>query len=348
MEKYYPIFKSKSAEFKSIYRLPPNILECIVPIFDIVAKPSNITLKLHLLKIIGYFTVCINPKAVSYLDFYMLENKSHVALRFFHNKLSRKWTNIIYVVNKDTSDVFLSNLKEILRQRKNGICIRIFIEDFEDTNSIVNNLNEKLKLDYSEIDLLLDMRYLSEDSDKNEIYKNLILQINKIKNLRKFRNFILSGSSFPIDLTKLKADQIHFIERNEWSIWKKVMKNNLLQRIPAYSDYIISNPLLSQFGDTPPNASASIRYTLENQFCIYRGKGTRQYKYAQFFDLSEALIKSNEYYGSSHCEGDNFIQRCGTEKKKPGSLETWRRVGTSHHLTVTVNQILQLLRDLRK
>lgn len=347
MENYYPIFKAKAAEFKSIYALPSEVRKNIVPIFDIVTNQARVTLKEHMLKIYGYFSLIINHNSTVYLDFYMLSEKSNKALKIFQKRIFGKWKKIIYVINKDTPQEFLSVLREIKKQRNNGICIRIFLEDFDNINNIVEDLKEKMDVDYEEIDLLLDMRYLKSDMVVNQLYNELINHILKIRNLNRFRNFILSGSSFPVDLSELKADTIHTIERKEWKIWKKIMKEKPTPRIPKYSDYLISNPLLSAFGDNPPNASASIRYTSENDFYIYRGRGTRQHSYKQFFDISESLINSQEYYGEKHCDGDKFIQICGTVKNKTGNLETWRKVGTTHHLTVAVNQILQLFRVLR-
>ena len=156
----------------------------------------------------------------------------------------------------------------------------------------------------------------------------------------------MAGGNFPVDLTELTADQIHILPRKSFIIWERLIKSDKLERMPAFGDYAISHPSLSELEGEYPNASASIRYTHEKNFLVYRGKGVRQRGYEQFYDISETLINSPHFYGRDHCKGCEFIDDCGTKKESTGNLTTWRWVGTAHHITVVVNQLRQFFRDL--
>lgn len=348
-DQYVPILKCKEGEFKALYRVGTPIIDFVVPIVDLVPNPQK-KFDDHIISSLRYITKYWNPEKLIYIDGYMIQDYGLLRdgthpLEYIFDELSSKEFTAIPSISNVTGLQYNRVVKSICAKDRKGVCIRIFRRQSNSLNIEIDRLLNDLELDRNSVDLLIDLRSLEELSI-DEIYNWCIHELNNLNYISEWRSLVVSGGNFPIDLTELKPDQIHLIVRKEWENWKRIIESEEIERIPSYSDYAISHPLMSEFIGIP-NASASIRYTQESEFYIYRGKGTRQYSFEQFYDLSESLINSVEYYGQDHCDGDKFIHNCGTEKDSTGNLTTWRWVGTIHHLTVVANQLRQFFRDFK-
>jgi hypothetical protein len=357
-KQYVPILKGKMGEFSALNILAPEVKNAIVPIIDIVTPPNTKKMSLlspkkkletHLETTVKYFSKYWGKSSKIYVDCYMLQSYSilgkHPIELLFNSFLSEN-LNTIPVISNITDFNYNNAVKNIINKEKKGVALRIFRKKALDVASEIHDLHSFLDIDPSQIDLVIDLRSLEEFSLSKARLVTLNI-VSEIPNLSKWRSFILAGGNFPVDLTDITADQVFPLPRTEWQLWKSLILKNDLDRIPTYSDYAISHPRIVEIDSEHVNASASIRYTHEEDFFIYRGKGTRQHGYEQFYDISESLINSSEFYGASHCYGDQFISTCATEKKRKGNLTDWRRVGTNHHITVVVNQLLQFWRDFK-
>jgi hypothetical protein len=356
---YAPILKCKEGELKALTKLSLKQKDSVVPIVDIVDNPLK-SFEEQVNAAVTYLSKW-DKNRLLYIDGYMVQEGELIFsgqhyMQYIFDELTKNVFNIIPVISNIANADYFEAIKNILIKDQKGICVRIFRSETRDINLELDNILNYLEIDQTSVDLLIDLESV-EDLTIDEISNWSIKKISEIKHLTKYRSLIISGGNFPINLIKLKADQIHFIPRKQWLAWQNICKSSEIDRIPAYSDYAISHPQMFELDEDEsqvsepdkiiPNASASIRYTHESDYIIYRGKGTRQHGYKQFFSISESLINSEEYYGKNHCEGDEFICKCGTEKKKTGNLTTWRWVGTVHHITVVVNQLLQFWRDFK-
>jgi hypothetical protein len=348
-EQYVPILKGKAGEFLALSKLDTVIKDSIIPLIELVPKPTTKGFEDHIISTLGYIQKNWEPHRVIYVDGYMIQDSGNLftnihPMKYIFDELRSKNFNILPVLNSNTGTDYKEIVKTIAKEENNGICIRVFRDSFDNIENFLVDCLDFFEIEPSSVDLVIDLRDIG-NLNNLEIYSLTIETLNNLNFLSNWRNLILSGSSLPIDLVALKPDQIHILPRKEWIVWKKIFENGKVERLPIFSDYAISHPMLSNYDSTYPNASASIRYTQEIEHYIYRGRGTRQKGFEQFFDLSESLINSSDYYGESHCAGDEYIKKCGTEKKKPGSLQTWRWVGTNHHLTLVINQLRQFFRD---
>ncbi len=301
--------------------------------------------------IIKFFKERWERDRLIYIDNYLLNKDEKLSndvypLEHIFKILLEDNFNILPVLHIDQSETQKFILKSLVNTINRGVALRIPLNYDNELNTILNESTKFLEIKKDKIDLILDMQDLSSVDIKH--YGNFIIDtVNQLNGLNTLRSFVISGGTLPLDLQKIDADSVKTIPRNMWLIWKHSVGSQKLKRIPSYSDYCISHRLMSETSGGPPNPSASIRYTHENKFFIYRGRGLKQHKHAQYFAIAEALYYSNHYYDQKHCAGDEFIFECATEKKKPGSPEKWRWVGTAHHITVVVNQLRQFFRDLR-
>jgi hypothetical protein len=89
--------------------------------------------------------------------------------------------------------------------------------------------------------------------------------------------------------------------------------------------------------------TAGIRYATERDWYMIRGRTLEAPgAHAQFHRLSADLVQSDEFLGEKHCWADREIKAISLRKDRPGSLTTWRTIGTTHHLRVVDRQIASL------
>jgi hypothetical protein len=105
----------------------------------------------------------------------------------------------------------------------------------------------------------------------------------------------------------------------------------------------ISNP------DLPPNGQATIlaqlRYTTPESYLVYKGEDVHRAGgtgYAQFHTICADLVQRAEFRGENFSHGDQQIAEKAATTGSPGNAETWRMIGTSHHLETVIDQIANL------
>ena len=193
--------------------------------------------------------------------------------------------------------------------------------------------------------MLVDIKEIrKEDGNK---YKRFLDLAQKITDLPKWRSFAFAGGSFPEDLTDCKLDEENLLPRLEWINWISRNGKNSLKRKPAFADYTIQHPIykeISQFYAP----TASIKYTLDNEWLIMRGKKQR---YEMYLAHAKLLSGDNRYCGDGFSYGDKYIAEKAQhhdvymkDKKVggTGSTETWLRAGINHHLALVADQIANL------
>ncbi len=244
-------------------------------------------------------------------------------------------------------DEELKRAAYIVAKKGGGICMRLVCSDFSD----LTNMNQEIAklisssgLKKEEIDLLVDVKETEKNGDKYTKYLNLS---QGIPNLERWRTFIFASGSFPENLSECKLDEENLIPRIDWISWKENHKKNL-KRTPAFADYTIQHPIykeLSQFF----HPTSSIKYTLENEWLIMKGKKQR---FELYLASAAELVKDKRFYGENYSDGDKYIaekaKHFAVYIKKPsvkgtGSTETWLRAGINHHLVLVARQVANLL-----
>lgn len=228
-----------------------------------------------------------------------------------------------------------------------GLCIRIdksHLGEKELATQIMAFI-ELNGLDIENTDLLVDLRVIDADTDAKLVRE----QLERLPNLSKWRSFILSGGVFPKDLTNYAAGEVHELPRYDWALWNDTHLTSL-PRKPIFSDYTILHPFYEY---VPAIGSASVRYTDENKYWIFRGKKpgviNRKTKEKgpgseQYIDHARTIIKRSFYKGATYSFGDAEINRIASEgNEKPGNPGKWLEIGINHHLTLTARQAANLV-----
>ena len=133
------------------------------------------------------------------------------------------------------------------------------------------------------------------------------------------------------------------LPREEWISWRDHLYANRSNgtRIPTFSDCVIQHPAgVEGFNPILMQVSASIRYTLEDDWLLIKGESTRfRAPSQQFPELAVRLVYGDlrRYYkGPDHCQGCESIKASADGAPKLGSAEVWRRLGTIHHLSMVM------------
>jgi hypothetical protein len=146
----------------------------------------------------------------------------------------------------------------------------------------------------------------------------------------------------------LARGEIHRLRRFEWPQWRNL--DSWVGRRPAFGDYTIQHVNFKE--PVPvPNVSASIRYTIENEFFVMRGEGVLNEGgpgYGQWNAWAALLIGRPEFFGATFSAGDRYIVDRASDWNSPGTAQTWLHAGFSHHVTTAALQVADRLEQVRQ
>jgi hypothetical protein len=339
---YVAVLKGKRAEFPALGALKDKAN--ITPLIEAIPSATDKDIPRRM-------SAVWSPDWEYYIDFGFLDDpddttdpapESH-PLRKCFAEVGKKNQMAIPVTSLARSRGYQSAVKKVAAEHKNGIAIRLTYDDFEDDDELDGLLaaaTDYFKLDASQIDLFLDLGSIA-NSSAGAIAQMHRANIDLIPDLNKWRTLTVLASAFPLSLAPLVRNKWNPAGRHDWRGWKTLVTGSRPpRRLPAYGDYAIAHP------DLPPEGRATIlaqlRYATVDNWLIWKGENVFKHGFDQFLNICKDLIKLPEYCGPSFSQGDAEIQSKATTDGSPGNAETWRRIGTNHHLEMVLDQIANL------
>ncbi len=353
---YVPILKGKAGEFHALKLLDKESRNSCLPMLEIPAIPWDFDLdapKTSLDKHLERFAkrVCASWSSGAQLliDAQLVENDGLVAgvahpIAVLAQAISPEVARLIPVTGLGRSESYQLATRDAAGLHGHGASVRLEREDILDLDALQDELKlllEILSLDPTKVDLIVDLRELSE-GDEVSTYEWISDVLRRLPLVNAWRRLVLSGSSFPENLSSLRADTSTMLPRVEWSIWKALRRTNSLPRLPLFADYAIAHPSSIEVDPKKMRMSANIRYTLDSNWLVLRGRSVQLHGYAQFNRLSSELVMSGHFSGPEFSPGDRYIARCAQGIDGPGNATTWRWVGSAHHLTMVGRQLSAL------
>ncbi|MBI6548618.1 beta family protein [Xenorhabdus sp. VLS] len=361
MISYIPILKTKRAEFTALSQLDTFTKSKIIPLLEIEPVPidpdTDIPDKTYDEMLNGFGQkilsgcdgipvvfldgILIEEQFISSTDTYPIENAI--------NQARSAGFRVIPVTSPTRTFNYQQSISTLVQGE---VCLRLTTTDLVNPQLITDYINE-LQITHENIDVIIDLRdVLSEDSVSLEHSKILALGlINNLNNLQRFRSVSLASGSFPVDLSGISLGA-YSQTRLEWILWQDLYSSGRLLRNVIYSDYGIQHPDYSRLATRFPSVTASVRYTGDSDFLVFRGKVANRYGYEQYGAHSKAIVSHPEYSGNTFSNGDkdidNYAQEYAKYLQNPtgnykfGSPEVWRKIGQNHHITKVVSQLSSL------
>lgn len=360
---YIPVLKGKSGEFKALKEISTTRKAKMAPIIELVGynppkmseeklarrkKPVR-TYDDHLSDNLKNIIELWDTGTPIFIDTHLIPIKNLLStgrssnIKMIHSSLFDKDIIAIPVISPGFSKPVMSEYKSIINKYKHGACLRLSIEDIDndDLAEVITNTLTYYGLSIEDTDLVIDFGYVAENQVNSVAMIARRLINNIIDDIEAWRTLTLVSGSFPIDLSAFGPDTATLIERSDWRLWIALIGRSL-KRKPVYGDYAIANPIIRDLDGIPPNMSASIRYTSDNQWLIMKGKGVKGNGFEQTHRITKSLTSRAEYEGEHYSPGDLWIMKCSKRQVGPGNPTTWRMAGTSHHLHKVLDQLSSL------
>jgi hypothetical protein len=192
----------------------------------------------------------------------------------------------------------------------------------------------------SEVDFVLDYE-APEFTDFEGFCTMLSAVCHRIPHLSEWRTFTILGTSFPSSMGKLTKG-INIVKRMEWQVYLAILSGEVkLPRIPTFGDYCIGHPSVLEGDMRKLKPSATIRYTIGQDWLIIKGTQVRKNR-AQYYAHSETLLKSGHFFGPNFSAADSRIAECANRIGTPGDPCLWRQLGTNHHIEKVVSDFASL------
>lgn len=355
---YVPILKSRAGEFTALERLSDKTKKRILPLIEVTDIPWDFksnqkakTLNQHvdkfadkLVKSWGIDYAILVDLPASLLDG-KVSSGDHL-LKHLCDEGRTKGLKIVPVTGLARGSAYNAELKAACVTDKNGASIRLEPSDLANPSlkAALDTLLEEVGVKASEVDLILDFKEILP-SQENTVLLALQQASSTLPRIKEWRSITFAASSFPKDLSGVGPNQMERIPRTEWKIWK-AMKGDKARfaTMFGFGDYAISHPVMNEVDPRIIRMSANIRYTLDDEWLVLKGKSVRSTGYGQYSDpLSTQLAKMKEYKGASYSAGDQYIEDCAKKKVTSGNMTTWRFVGVNHHVTLAADQLSKML-----
>jgi len=222
-----------------------------------------------------------------------------------------------------------------------GVCLRYDIMNSVAGPSmtaakLIEETLRAMEADLASADLILDLGWL--DPDQALSADPIVNLLNEVSRMGDWRSVVMLGTSIPSTMSVVEEDSIGRIRRVEWDLWRSLM-NGSVDRLPSFGDYGVQNPQ-PPFDPGGPGMRANVRYTIDKETVVARGRSVVQEGNEQYRELCQRPMALPEFCGEGYSWGDEIICGCAGNIIVPGGQDMWRGAGCSHHIQFTVDQLL--------
>ena len=197
---------------------------------------------------------------------------------------------------------------------------------------------------WSAAHLILDLGSLA-GADANTAEHLMDRAYEAVSSAAEWKTLTILAAAFPLSLVRIRKDDMGLIDRNEFIAWLNRRHAGKYSRMPTFGDYVVQNSDTVEPADPtkPINPYAAIRYTLERTWLVVKGKVISEHGGAQFIDLAKRLTNDARFIKRPpHCEGCRRVLETAEDYEAVLDPRGWRRWGTVHHITLTIEQVSAL------
>lgn len=346
---YAPIVKGKMWDLKALGKLSGKVRVLVKPLVEAMPVPKDRTVDQHLDKFTHYI-VKHYPLGSMFADFYGLmpgavtdEGVSAVVAGF--RLLLKKGRIATPTYGFERDDLLWPELRSVVEDFGQGFCFRIDVDDLddaaEDTWAQLIERSADLGLEPSDIDLVIDLRDIREQSVSE--LKEKVIDFLSLKPIgHNYRTIAVAGSSALKTVSVIAKDGEDDIERRELNLWTQLQLDLGDSQLLVFGDYGVIHP---EFSDVGPNknANAKIRYTLGPNIRYFRGhKLYEPSDFPQYHLLADRVRNSSVYRGRGFSYGDAYIDDCADFRTGSGNLGNWVLADMNHHIEYSASQVARI------
>lgn len=345
---YVPILKVKRGEKASLQLLAPHIISMITPILEIVERIESKapTVDSHLNTSFKNLAESVRPYSRCFLDVRELEpDGSSAAEEVFQRSVDAGMVFVPVTGVSRTVDV-----NAAMAHRTHGLAIRLTRSEFESGGMprAIDRFLAKHALVPEQIDLIVDLGAVDQMISFG-VMSLATSFLADIPHQVRWKTLTISSCAFPNSMGGVARHAHALVERADWIAWREGLydQRGAIPRLPTFSDCAIQHPKgIEGFDPITMQVSASVRYTLTDDWLLIKGESTRRTPPStQFPDLARKIVYgqlNSHFAGAQHCTGCSCVKNSADGAKKLGSAEAWRRIGTIHHMTCVIEQLKAL------
>ena len=340
---YIPALKWRQGEKLALKNLSDRLKNSIIPLIELVNDEGDNPEDLS-----NDLSAFWNKTA--YLDVHY--RPQHFARTALNNVATHTQNiDIIPVARLDSPQIVIEGIKSVAGMHNNGFALRIMATqdiDFSMLTEDVRLMLERLSAPKDRVDLMIDFGYLES---KTQTYQTTLESVASAISFDSWRRVVVVAGNFPPSLQDFRPNEDNLLKRSELELWQKNRVTGGRELI--YSDYTIRYPDNVTKG---LRGSKSVRYTLENDFQVFRGtREDKSFKYLVHAMNIKALY--SDKYPESYCWGDEIIAEKANQLEKclsdgvdpetydgfsPGGAKDWVAWSINHHMTVVLKSNLQV------
>lgn len=334
MKKYFPVLLAKAGELTALSNLAQGVKDEISPVIQVLTGNYD--------KVEVFAS---NEWAFAdnelFLDFSLCDPFDRGRTRNLITNLSGAGVNVVPVIQANSDARYISLIQALIANGTvSNICTRFSNGSggFININGQVAALLGSTGVNRNRSSILLDFGYV-EDHNYNMIAALAIGIITGINHKPDYNNIIVASSSFPENLSALvPAGRVYRLQRFEWDIWQTLIAQPGFAGTIKYGDYGTKFPF---YAEANFQGSCSIKYTLPDEYIIYRGEisGNHAQGNGQYIIFANRLVGSADYSGAGFSWGDGLIdfyagQVLANPKRRTGNATSWVEISQNHHITM--------------
>lgn len=269
---YVPVMRMKPAELRALKALEATLRLVTTPLLECPPRvlrgcDARIKIERRAARLVEYLVGWTRQRL--FLDFSMLSPQmGSPALTAVAREMTMAGIRPVLVVSLKSGEQspYTRAVRDAQDRFGATICLRISPEELKLSGSedLIRRRLEHFGSTPASVDLVVDRGGVDGGSFRYEEFAGLIPAQDS------WRTITCLAGSFPEDLSRLSRGQIHRLPRVEWRQWRSL--HSWPGRRPAFGDYAIQH-VVPKEPVAVPNYSASIRYTVENEFVVLRGEG---------------------------------------------------------------------------
>ena len=344
---YVPTLKVKRGEKAALSAIAPELRPRITPLLEIVERnPAKTpTIEKHLNTAFQKLADAARLYERCFLDTQEIApDGPEAAVEVFRRATAASIAFIPVTGLSRTVD-----LAAAVSYCTHGLALRLTRKEFEQgqIRGLASFIG-KIGLRPEQIDLIVDLGEVSRLVEDGVTALTSAF-LADVPDHGRWRSLTVTACAFPLSMAGVARNSSANVDRAEWMAWRNGLhaSRHKLSRLPTFGDSTIQHPRgVEGFDPRIMQVSAAVRLTCPGQWLLIKGQSTRTKPPSQQFpELARKLVYGSmrpRFAGASHCKGCRGMKAAADGAPNLGSAETWRRLGTIHHVTSVMDGLAAL------